>query len=86
MPIKNTINGSTYTNGHVGATEGGPETTETDPSGTGRMRKSMERNGSTQNDSIHLKRRVGLFSGVALIVGTMIGEYTVEKGFMVYFI
>lgn len=27
-----------------------------------------------EDDAIHLKRRVGLFSGVALIVGTMIGE------------
>nr|CAI5817480.1 unnamed protein product [Callosobruchus analis] len=34
----------------------------------------LERTGSTQNDSLHLKRRVGLVSGVALIVGTMIGS------------
>lgn len=38
------------------------------------MRDSLERKGSTANDIIHLKRRVGLFSGVALIVGTMIGS------------
>ncbi|KAL5276026.1 SLC7A9 family protein [Megaselia abdita] len=73
VPNKNTINGSTYTNGHVGTADG-PETTEADTSGSGRMRKSLEGRGSTQNDSIHLKRRVGLFSGVALIVGTMIGS------------
>ncbi|XP_075227961.1 L-type amino acid transporter sobremesa isoform X2 [Lycorma delicatula] len=29
---------------------------------------------STQDDPLHLQRRVGLFSGVALIVGTMIGS------------
>ncbi|XP_045026991.1 b(0,+)-type amino acid transporter 1 isoform X3 [Daphnia magna] len=34
----------------------------------------MERNVSTPNDALHLERRVGLVSGVALIVGTMIGS------------
>lgn len=29
---------------------------------------------TAKNDSVHLKRRLGLFSGVALIVGTMIGN------------
>lgn len=43
--------------------------------GTGGMRDALEGPGSAPNDIIHLKRRVGLFSGVALIVGTMIGEY-----------
>ncbi|XP_073832134.1 L-type amino acid transporter sobremesa isoform X3 [Musca autumnalis] len=38
------------------------------------MRKSLERKGSAPNDAVHLQRRVGLFSGVALIVGTMIGS------------
>lgn len=51
------------------------ETTETDSSGTGGMRDTLEGTGTTQNDPIHLKRRVGLFSGVALIVGTMIGKF-----------
>ncbi|XP_030753985.1 b(0,+)-type amino acid transporter 1 isoform X2 [Sitophilus oryzae] len=34
----------------------------------------LEGPGPTENDPIHLKRRVGLVSGVALIVGTMIGS------------
>lgn len=34
----------------------------------------LERSRPTENDPIHLKRRVGLVSGVALIVGTMIGK------------
>ncbi|EFX90440.1 hypothetical protein DAPPUDRAFT_300005 [Daphnia pulex] len=34
----------------------------------------MERDVSTPNDALHLERRVGLVSGVALIVGTMIGS------------
>ncbi|XP_064554379.1 uncharacterized protein LOC135439566, partial [Drosophila montana] len=69
VPTKATSNGTLCANG----TEG-PEATETDSSGTGRMRKPLERNGSTQNDTVHLERRLGLFSGVALIVGTMIGS------------
>ncbi|KAI8429758.1 hypothetical protein MSG28_000305 [Choristoneura fumiferana] len=35
---------------------------------------SLEGSDSAQDDPVHLKRRVGLFSGVALIVGTMIGS------------
>ncbi|XP_055390558.1 b(0,+)-type amino acid transporter 1 isoform X3 [Condylostylus longicornis] len=73
VPIKTASNGTTCTNGGTFGTEG-PETAETDTSGTGGMRKSLEGNGSTPNDPIHLQRRVGLFSGVALIVGTMIGS------------
>ncbi|KAH8385786.1 hypothetical protein KR093_000352 [Drosophila rubida] len=74
VPTKATSNGARAmcANGSLG-TEG-PEATETDSSGTGRMRKPLERNGSTQNDTVHLERRLGLFSGVALIVGTMIGS------------
>ncbi|KAH8308539.1 hypothetical protein KR044_001734 [Drosophila immigrans] len=74
VPTKATSNGAgaMCANGSLG-TEG-PEATETDSSGTGRMRKPLERNGSTQNDTVHLERRLGLFSGVALIVGTMIGS------------
>ncbi|KFB40685.1 AGAP001870-PA-like protein [Anopheles sinensis] len=58
------------TNGYAGTSE----TAETDSSGTGGMRDALEGPGSAPNDAIHLKRRVGLFSGVALIVGTMIGS------------
>ena len=35
----------------------------------------LEGTDAIEDDALHLKRRVGLFSGVALIVGTMIGEY-----------
>ncbi|XP_073832132.1 L-type amino acid transporter sobremesa isoform X1 [Musca autumnalis] len=73
VPNKATLNGGTAcTNGSIGPE--GPEATETDSSGTGGMRKSLERKGSAPNDAVHLQRRVGLFSGVALIVGTMIGS------------
>lgn len=33
----------------------------------------LEGSDAAPDDPVHLKRRVGLFSGVALIVGTMIG-------------
>ncbi|KAH8344769.1 hypothetical protein KR067_006840 [Drosophila pandora] len=72
VPTKATSNGTMCANGSLG-TEG-PEAPETDTSGTGRMRKPLERNGSAQNHTVHLERRLGLFSGVALIVGTMIGS------------
>lgn len=76
VPIKNTNefikDGTTGANGHIGSD--GPETTETDSSRSRGMRQSMERNGSTSHDAVHLQRRLGLFSGVALIVGTMIGN------------
>uniref|UniRef100_A0A182PEE0 b(0,+)-type amino acid transporter 1 n=1 Tax=Anopheles epiroticus TaxID=199890 RepID=A0A182PEE0_9DIPT len=64
--------GTAQLNGTLG--RGTSETAETDSSGTGGMRDALEGPGSAQNDIIHLKRRVGLFSGVALIVGTMIGS------------
>lgn len=35
----------------------------------------LERPGAIADDALHLKRRVGLLSGVALIVGTMIGKH-----------
>lgn len=38
----------------------------------------LEGPGSIEDDALHLKRRVGLISGVALIVGTMIGTYHKE--------
>ncbi|CAB3384908.1 Hypothetical predicted protein [Cloeon dipterum] len=34
----------------------------------------LEGQGAAKDDALHLKRRLGLFSGVALIVGTMIGS------------
>lgn len=34
----------------------------------------LEGPSSIEDDTLHLKRRVGLISGVALIVGTMIGK------------
>lgn len=34
----------------------------------------LEGPGPVADDAVHLKRRVGLVSGVALIVGTMIGQ------------
>lgn len=39
----------------------------------------LEGTDSTQDDALHLERRVGLFSGVALIVGTMIGKCSLCK-------
>ncbi|XP_008547334.1 b(0,+)-type amino acid transporter 1 isoform X2 [Microplitis demolitor] len=44
-----------------------------DQDGSGR-RGGMEGKDPETNDPLHLKRRVGLVSGVALIVGTMIGS------------
>ncbi|XKL68047.1 hypothetical protein PGB90_003538 [Kerria lacca] len=41
---------------------------------TDSIRDQLERVCSVTNDSVHLKRQVGLLSGVALIVGTMIGN------------
>ena len=38
------------------------------------MRESMERSSSKAKDPVQLQKRLGLFSGVALIVGTMIGK------------
>lgn len=77
VPIKDTSkyvqDGSTSANGNVHAT-GEQEKTETDALRSGGMRKSVARQHSAKNDSVHLQRRVGLFSGVALIVGTMIGK------------
>ncbi|KAG4076090.1 hypothetical protein HA402_011436 [Bradysia odoriphaga] len=79
VPIKDTFKHfedgttrTTHTNGYLGT--GDPEATETDSSGTGGMRDSLEGTGAKKNDAVHLQRRVGLFSGVALIVGTMIGS------------
>lgn len=83
MPIKDK---STYiqdgissaANGHI---LDGQETTETDPCGAWGMRQPVERKHSTKNDPVHLQRRMGLFSGVALIVGTMIGMAQTQSKF-----
>lgn len=41
----------------------------------GRMRDSLERSGTKTKDPVQLQKRLGLFSGIALIVGTMIGGF-----------
>lgn len=41
---------------------------------TGRRRNSLEGTCTKAKDTIQLEKRLGLFSGVALIVGTMIGK------------
>lgn len=40
----------------------------------GNVKNMLARKLSTKGDTLYLERRVGLFSGVALIVGTMIGN------------
>lgn len=76
VPVRDTSkhieDGTASSNGDIG--RGTAETTETDSSGTGGLREPLEGSGSTPDNAVHLKRRVGLFSGVALIVGTMIGK------------
>ncbi|XP_013167118.1 PREDICTED: b(0,+)-type amino acid transporter 1-like isoform X2 [Papilio xuthus] len=46
----------------------------------------LEGSGAAPDDPVHLKRRVGLFSGVALIVGTMIGSgiFVAPSGLLEY--
>lgn len=53
----------------IGDAEGGTGVEGTAGSGP----DQLEGAGPTENDALHLQRRVGLISGVALIVGTMIG-------------
>ncbi|XP_072380215.1 b(0,+)-type amino acid transporter 1 isoform X1 [Diabrotica undecimpunctata] len=64
--------GSSFDSGLSGAgdAEGGGQG---GPDG-GSAGDKLEGPGSIEDDAIHLKRRVGLISGVALIVGTMIGS------------
>lgn len=49
----------------------GPESQAEDKSPAG-----VEGSKPATNDVVNLERRLGLLSGVALIVGTMIGQYT----------
>lgn len=45
--------------------------------GGGGLRNMLERDVTKKEDAVHLEKRLGLFSGVALIVGTMIGKFWV---------
>jgi len=47
---------------------------EGDGETAGNGKNMLARKLSTKGDTLYLERRVGLFSGVALIVGTMIGK------------
>ncbi|CAG9765135.1 unnamed protein product [Ceutorhynchus assimilis] len=71
-----TVNGSATGNGGIGAGfRADPDRGFYDQNvGAVTESNQLERSRSTENDPIHLKRRVGLVSGVALIVGTMIGS------------
>ncbi|CAH1109445.1 unnamed protein product [Psylliodes chrysocephalus] len=63
--------------GSLGGLDGGFGDGEGTPGGTeggAAGQDKLERPGAIEDDAIHLKRRVGLISGVALIVGTMIGS------------
>jgi hypothetical protein len=51
------------------------ETSASNSSGSRRRRDSLEGTGTKTKDTIQLEKRLGLFSGVALIVGTMIGKW-----------
>lgn len=55
----------------LGDSEPSPDETDAASNSGG---DKLERAGTTTDDALHLERRVGLFSGVALIVGTMIGS------------
>lgn len=43
------------------------------------MRDEVERSSSKAKDPVQLQKRLGLFSGVALIVGTMIGKGEISQ-------
>ena len=49
------------------------ETPTADTPGSGGMRDPLEGREATKTNSVHLERRMGLFSGIALILGTQIG-------------
>lgn len=74
--LNGSIVGST---GIIGLGTGGSECCtggggDTEAAGGGGGPHGLEGPGSATDDAVHLKRRVGLVSGVALIVGTMIGN------------
>ncbi|CAO1440859.1 unnamed protein product [Diamesa tonsa] len=50
------------------------ETPTADTPGSGGMRDPLEGRETTKKNSVHLERRMGLFSGIALILGTQIGS------------
>lgn len=49
------------------------------------MRESLEGIGAKAKDPVQLQKRLGLFSGVALIVGTMIGKDKTFKTLSIQF-
>lgn len=61
-------NNNTYDDGND--EDGGGGDGETAGNGKNMLARKL----STKGDTLYLERRVGLFSGVALIVGTMIGK------------
>jgi len=72
-------NGIANGNGHtipVGDAAGSSEADASLSEMAGPGGDKLEGTDAIEDDALHLKRRVGLFSGVALIVGTMIGEYS----------
>lgn len=72
----NQCNGSSICGVDIGVCGGGDGEGCCGAEGTaGTEPDQLEGPGSIENDTLHLKRRVGLVSGVALIVGTMIGQY-----------
>lgn len=81
MPIKDAStyiqDGTTCSNGNIHGMDA-QEATESDSCREGWMREPMEGKHPKTNDTVHLQRRVGLFSGVALIVGTMIGMCSIH--------
>lgn len=70
-------------------TEDGTSTMRTSPSvGSGFSQVGLKKSDNLDNvtkdipedeGKVHMKRRVGLISGTALIVGTMIGEYVIYQ-------
>ncbi|RZF43656.1 hypothetical protein LSTR_LSTR009253 [Laodelphax striatellus] len=68
------VGGSTGVGGCNGGLWGDQETGSGGGGGGGPGGDQLEGPDAAPDDALHLQRRVGLFSGVALIVGTMIGS------------